>query len=40
VGSESDKLEVLDPLPVPVIAHLVDGEDKMIGDDEVTKSEM
>lgn len=34
MGPEDDKVEVLDPLPIPLTAHLGDGSDKLIGNDE------
>lgn len=33
-GDNSDKVEVLDPMPVPVTVHLGDGSDKFIGNAE------
>jgi hypothetical protein len=34
MGPANDKVEVLDPLPVPLTAYLGDGSDKLIGNDE------
>lgn len=34
MGSANDKVEVLDPLPVPLIAYLGSGSDKLIGNSE------
>lgn len=34
MGPSSDKVEVLDPLPIPLTVHLGAGEDKLIGNDE------
>ncbi len=34
MGSAADKVEVLDPLPIPLIAHMGGGSDKFIGSDE------
>jgi Ca2+-binding RTX toxin-like protein len=34
MGGSSDKLEVVDPLPVPLAVHLGAGSDKLIGNDE------
>lgn len=34
MGSSIDKVEVLDPLPVPLVTHLGDGSDKFVGSDE------
>jgi Ca2+-binding RTX toxin-like protein len=34
MGPADDKVEVLDPLPVPLTAYLGDGSDKLIGNDE------
>ncbi|HSS04956.1 MAG TPA: calcium-binding protein [Solirubrobacterales bacterium] len=34
MGSENDVVEVLDPLPVPLTAHLGDGSDRFIGNSE------
>lgn len=34
MGSGEDKVEVLDPLPIPLTVHLGAGSDKMIGNDE------
>lgn len=34
MGSSKDTVEVLDPLPVPLVTHLGDGSDKFIGSDE------
>ena len=34
MGPEADKVEVLDPLPVPLTAHLGAGSDKLIGNGE------
>jgi hypothetical protein len=35
MGPQDDKVEVLDPLPIPLTAHLGAGSDKLIGNDEV-----
>lgn len=35
MGPEDDKVEVLDPLPIPLTAHLGAGSDKLIGNGEV-----
>jgi hypothetical protein len=34
MGSANDKIDVLDPLPVPLTAYLGSGSDKLIGNDE------
>lgn len=34
MGPSQDKVEVLDPLPIPLTTHLGAGEDKFIGNDE------
>jgi Ca2+-binding RTX toxin-like protein len=34
MGSSDDKVEVLDPLPIPLTVHLGAGSDKLIGNDE------
>jgi Ca2+-binding RTX toxin-like protein len=34
MGPEDDKVEVLDPLPIPLTAHLGQGSDKFIGNSE------
>jgi hypothetical protein len=34
MGDRDDKIEVLDPLPVPLVAYLGGGSDKLIGNDE------
>jgi hypothetical protein len=35
MGPSQDKVEVQDPLPIPLTVHLGAGEDKMIGNDEL-----
>jgi hypothetical protein len=34
MGNQGDYIDVLDPLPVPLTAHLGSGEDKFVGNDE------
>ncbi len=34
MGPANDKITVMDPLPIPLIAHLGSGSDKLIGNDE------
>lgn len=35
MGPQDDKVQVLDPLPIPLTAHLGAGSDKLLGNDEV-----
>lgn len=34
MGPQEDKVQVLDPLPIPLTTHLGDGSDKLLGNDE------
>ncbi len=34
MGISNDKVEVLDPLPIPLVAHMGGGSDKFVGSDE------